>query len=223
MLKRLALIVFAAVPLFAVAPPFMEIWAFAYPNGDLNATYIDYAHATSKVKTKDTIRVPLGTVIKVSANATLESGDSWYDESHYLYVFKNKPVTKTTVGSMPSVQLTKPDLGRKDIFQIIDKGGMANTNIMDPANPGVSLQWIRRGNILFPSKPGTYTFTTWARSRVGAPGGPTDGTVPVSVNVIVYALPDNMNVEAAAVPLSAPAKVWFDKSSSQQVTIPVAP
>jgi len=225
MFKYLALFIFAATSLFAMAPPKMEIWAWAYPKGNVNVPYFDYAHAVTSTlqQTKDTISVPLGTILKISANATLQSGDSWYDESHYLYVFKDMPVTKTTVGSLPSLQPDKMNPSKRDIFQLIDKGGWANPNIMDPAHPGVSLQWLRRNNILIPASAGTYIFTTWARSRIGAPGGPTGGSAPVSVKVIVYALPDNLTVRASAVPASEPAKVWFGKSESKATTLPIAP
>lgn len=48
-------------------------------------------------------------------------------------------------------------------------------------------------------------------------------SISVEFKAIMYAYMDNLNVSAKAVPTTSSAKVWFDESTSREVTLPIAP
>lgn len=217
MWKHLSIWLFAVTALWATKPPALQLWVFE-EKGKGQIAYAERGVKDPQWQGRPTtITVKAGTPLLVSSNATLESGDSWYEESHYLYVFKNAPVNKVSLkGSLPS-QVAATDT--RDIFQLRDNGGKANPNVMDPARPGVSLQWIRRGNVLIPATAGVYTFTTWARSRLGAAGKPSEGTPALSVTVEVT---DTIWVRAKAAPLTPAAKIWFVPSEAANMDVPMS-
>lgn len=216
--RALALLLFclvAAPALWATKPPALQLWVFE------EGAKGQVAYSERGVKDPQwqgrpaTITVKAGTPLLIASTATMDVGDNWYEESHYLYVFKNEPVNRQTMkGALPS-QRSASEV--RDVFQLRDQGGVPNPNVTDPTRPGVSLQWLRRRNVLIPATAGVYTFTTWARSRLGAPSSDgKGGTQPVSVTVEVT---DTLYMRAVAVPTSAAAKIWFDKSSPANAAV----